>query len=272
MTRDPYSRPGRYVNKVAVVTGAGAGIGRAIAEGLIAEGAFVVANDVRADALVALEHDRMVTVAGDVSLPETADRLVAAALSLDTGRIDALFNNAGIALYKPAVELSPDEWRRVINVNVEGSVLVATVVGRTMIEQGGGAILNTASTAGTAALPDNAPYVVTKHAVVGLTRALAIEWGPYGIRVNALCPGMTETEMNTGTRDKFPDYWVAREQLIPLRRAGQATEQAATALHLNSDEASYVSGLVALADGGAHALYSSATVRRPEFSTSRGDR
>jgi NAD(P)-dependent dehydrogenase (short-subunit alcohol dehydrogenase family) len=260
-----FARPGRYIDKVALVTGAGAGIGRAIVQGLVAEGALVVANDVRADALASLEGDRVVTVPGDVSDPDTADRLATAGLSLGPGRIDALFNNAGIALYKPAVDLVDYEWRRVISVNVEASVRMATVVGRIMIEQGGGAILNTASTAGTAALPDNAPYVVTKHAVVGLTRALATEWGPHRIRVNALCPGMTETEMNDATRHRFPEYWHAREQLIPLRRAAQASEQAAAALFLNSDEASYVSGLVALADGGTHALYASATVRRPEF-------
>lgn len=262
---EDFSRPGRYVGKVAIVTGAGAGIGRAIVEGLLAEGARVVANDVRPEALDALTHDRVLTVAADVSAPETAESLASAALSFGGGRIDALFNNAGIALYKRAVDVDDGEWRRIISVNVEGTVRLATTIGRMMIDQGSGAILNTASTAGAQALPDNAPYVVTKHAVVGLTRALAVEWGPFGVRVNALCPGMTETAMNAGTRQTFEDYWTRREQLIPLRRAAQPAEQAATALFLNSDEASYISGLVALADGGTHALYASATVRRPEF-------
>lgn len=263
---DEFSRPGRYVGKVAIVTGAGAGIGRAIVEGLLAEGARVVANDVRPETLDTLTHDRVVTVAADIGAPETAELLASAALSFAGGRIDALFNNAGIALYKRAVDLDDGEWRRIISVNVEGTIRLATTVGRIMIDQGSGAVLNTASTAGTHALPDNAAYVVTKHAVIGLTRALAVEWGPSGVRVNALCPGMTETVMNEGTRQKFQDYWTTREHLIPLRRAAQPAEQASTALFLNSDEASYVSGLVALADGGTHALYASATIRRPEFS------
>ncbi|PWJ02444.1 hypothetical protein DKG34_38510 [Streptomyces sp. NWU49] len=256
--------PKRYTGKVAVVTGAASGIGRAIVEGLLAEGAMVVANDVSAGPLTELQGDQVVTVAADVREPGAAQQLADAARGLGDGRIDVLFNNAGISRARPAAEVDDATWSHVMGVNNDAAFHVATAVGRVMIEQGHGAVLNTASVAGTHGLPGNVPYVVSKHAVVGLTRALAVEWGVHGIRVNALCPGLTATGMNTRVRAVDSGYWEAREAVVPLRRAGTPEEQAAVALFLNSEEASYVSGLIAEVDGGTHALYAGYAVNRPE--------
>ncbi|MDF3310785.1 SDR family NAD(P)-dependent oxidoreductase [Rhodococcus sp. T2V] len=254
----------RYRDKVAIVTGAGSGIGRAIVEGLVVEGAYVVANDISRDRIESLESERVTVIAADVSEASAAGRLTAEALTMRGGRIDALFNNAGIGSAGPAVDIGAEEWRRVMAINIDAAFQLAASVGRVMIRRGGGAILNTASVAGTMGLPGRVPYVVSKHAVVGLTRALAVEWGVHGVRVNALCPGLTETAMSERLRREAPDYWAKREAVVPLRRAGTSAEQAAAALFLNSEEASYISGLIAEADGGAHALYSGYTVSRPQ--------
>jgi NAD(P)-dependent dehydrogenase (short-subunit alcohol dehydrogenase family) len=245
----------RYEGQVAIVTGAGSGIGRRITERLIEEGASVVANDVRESALEGLDAEFLATAVGDVSDPATADRLTESALAFGTGRIDALFNNAAMVLYKRAQDYTVEEWLRVMDVNLNSCFFVASAVGRIMIEQRSGAILNTASGAGLAGITDNIAYVASKHGVVGLTRALAVDWGPYGVRVNALAPGFTMTRMTEQFREQSPDLYSARAAKVPLEgRAGQVDEQAAVALFLNSPEASYVSGLIAAVDGGTHAL------------------
>lgn len=261
----------RYTGKVAVVTGAGSGIGLAITEGLLNEGATVVANDVAPEALTALEEwatglgvaDRLTTVAADVAAPQTPTDLVEAATKAGGGRLDVLFNHAGVGSATPALEIGEEEWSRVMAINVDAVMRLAVAAGRVMVDQGGGAVLNTASVAGTHGLPGRLAYVASKHAVVGITRALAVEWGPLGVRVNAICPGLTETGMSQRLKRTSPDYWAAREAVVPLRRSGLPREQAATALFLNSDEAAYVSGMVTEVDGGAHALYSGYTVTRP---------
>jgi len=258
--------PYRYRDKVTIVTGAASGIGRAITEGLLAEGARVIANDISADALDSLAVDGVITVRGDIADPATIERLISAAASPAGGRIDALFNNAGIGSSKPTLDIDDDEWRRVMDINVDAVFRLATSVGRVMVAQRSGAILNTSSVAGTHGLPARTPYVVSKHAIVGLTRALAVEWGVHGVRVNALCPGLTESGMSERLKREAPEYWAQRESVVPLRRAGMSSEQAATALFLNSDDASYISGMIAEVDGGTHALYAGYALPRPQFS------
>lgn len=261
------ARRTRFDGSVAVVTGAGSGIGRALVEGLLAEGAFVVANDLDVTSLAALGDDRLALVEGDVSLDSTVAAIAAAVAATEQGVAAALFNNAGIASTTPALEMTSAEWSRVMGVNVDAVFRLSVALGRGMIAAGRGAIVNTASIAGTHGLPDRSAYVVSKHALVGLTRALAVEWGPHGVRVNAFCPGLTETPINATLRAKAPDYWAARERAVPLRRAGSAAEQAAFALHLASDDASYATGLVVEIDGGGHTLHSGYTVERPPIAS-----
>jgi NAD(P)-dependent dehydrogenase (short-subunit alcohol dehydrogenase family) len=231
---------------------------------LLDEGCAVVANDLDGNRLAELgTAERLRTLSADVCAPDAPERLVDAALHLGNGRIDALFNNAGIGSATPSLQMQTAEWRRVMDVNVDAAFHLAAAVGRVMVDQGGGAILNTASVAGTHGLPHRAAYVVSKHAVVGMTRALAVEWGPHGVRVNAICPGLTESGMSDQLKRTRPEYWAAREAIVPLRRAGRADEQAALAAYLCSDDASYVSGLIAEVDGGTHALYAGYAVSRP---------
>lgn len=215
---------------------------------------MVVAADLREESLTHYSSERSITLAADVVAPSTGQTLVEKALSFGTERVDVLFNNAGIALFKPAEEYTDTEWSRVIDVNLNGAWFVASAVGRQMIAQRGGAILNTASGAGLAGISNGVAYVASKHGLVGMTRALAVEWGRFGIRVNALAPGFTSTEMSEVFRVQSPDAYAARARRVPLGRSGQVEEQAAMALFLNSEEASYVSGLIAAVDGGTHAL------------------
>lgn len=246
----------RYEGRTAIITGAGSGIGKAIAEQLHDEGATVIANDLHMETLAQLSGARIHPVAADIADPGTAELLVATAVKKGSGRIDALFNNAGISVIGAAETFAEDDWNRVMDVNLNSAFRLAIAVGRIMIGQGGGAILNTASVAGIFGIPRSVAYVVSKHGVIGLTRALAVEWGQYGIRVNALCPGFTATGMNTQLREDHPKRWSGREAGSPLGRAGLPEEQAATALFLNSDEASYTTGQIAVVDGGQHSLYS----------------
>jgi NAD(P)-dependent dehydrogenase (short-subunit alcohol dehydrogenase family) len=246
----------RYEGKTAVVTGAASGIGRAITQRLLEEGAQVCATDINAEGLKTMRHERLLNVPGDISDPRTIATVVTQAQHLGNGEIHALFNNAGISAISPAEDFEFDAWRRVMDINLDAAFRMAQGVGRIMIKQGHGAILNTASPAGIAGIPNSIAYVASKHALVGVTRALAVEWGKLGLRVNAICPGLTESGLNEQLRQEHPERWAQREQINPMRRGGQQHEQAATALFLNSDEASYTNGQIAVIDGGQDALFS----------------
>lgn len=248
--------PRRYEGRTAVVSGAASGIGLAITQRLLREGATVCATDINDAALRDMQAENLVTVAGDISDPMTTDRVIELAQSLNGGAIHALFNNAGISSISPAEDFEFSNWRRVMDVNLDAAFRLAQAAGRLMIAQGSGAILNTASPAGIAGIPNSIAYVASKHAIVGLTRALAVEWGKYGVRVNAICPGLTETGMNATLREEHPERWAQRESINPLRRGATQDEQAATALFLNSDEASYTNGQIAVVDGGQDAMFS----------------
>ena len=242
---------GRFEGKVAIVTGAGHGIGEAITRGLLAEGARVVANDLSGSRLARLEGDERVTVvAGDITDPGTAERLAGAADA------DVLFNNAGIFRAAAAEDLAVEEWRLTVDVNLSGTFYVAQAVGLGMIERGGGAIVNVASISGLTAAPFSAAYVASKHGVVGLTKALAIEWARHGVRVNALCPGITATEMFAAAAAAEPERFADRVARVPIARPAEVEEQAAAALWLASDEARYVTGVALPVDGGTIALSS----------------
>jgi 3alpha(or 20beta)-hydroxysteroid dehydrogenase len=251
----------RFAGRVAVVTGAAAGFGLAVARRLAAEGALLVLVDRAAgslaDAAAALAGS--LPVVADVSQESDVDSYVQTAVS-EHGRIDLFFNNAGIeGRLAPMTELSVEEFDRVLAVNCRGVFLGLRAVLRVMKEQNSGAIVNTASMAGIRGSATFAPYVASKHAVVGLTRSAALEGAPFGIRVNAVAPGHIDTRMGRDLAAQInpedPDS-VFRQTAarVPLgRRYGTAEEVANMVAWLLSDEASYVSGATHLIDGALNA-------------------
>jgi len=251
----------RFAGKVAVVTGAAAGFGLAVASRLAAEGASVVLVDRAAEALkeAAAAIDGARPVLADVSQEADVDSYVAATLSAH-GRIDLFFNNAGIeGRMAPMTELSAEDFDSVWAVNARGVFLGLRAVLRVMKPQASGAIVNTASMAGLKGSARFSPYVASKHAVVGLTRSAALEGAPFGIRVNAVAPGHIDTRMARGLTAQIdpadPDGVYRRiAASVPLGcRYGTAAEVASLVLWLLSDEAAYVSGTTQLIDGALNA-------------------
>jgi NAD(P)-dependent dehydrogenase (short-subunit alcohol dehydrogenase family) len=242
----------RLDGKVAVVTGASSGLGVAFAQALAESGADVALGARRAERLedtrrlVEAEGRRAVTVRTDVAVPEDCKALVRRAME-EFGRVDILVNNAGIGTAVPASIETPEQFRQVIDINLNGSYWMAQACGRVM--KPGSSIVNIGSVLGqtTAALPQ-AAYAASKTAIIGLTRDLAQQWtGRKGIRVNALAPGFFVSEMT----DKYPDGYLERQQQrIPMRRSGEASELCAALLFLASDAGSYVSGVTLPVDGG----------------------
>jgi NAD(P)-dependent dehydrogenase (short-subunit alcohol dehydrogenase family) len=238
--------------KVAVVTGASSGLGVAFATGLADAGADIAICARRADRLEQTKQQvralgrRCITVPADVANPDDCTRVVEETIA-ELGRVDILINNAGIGTAVPATRESPDEFRRVIDVNLNGSYFMAQACGRTM--HPGSSILNIGSVLGstTAGLPQ-AAYASSKAAIIGLTRDLAQQWtGRKGIRVNALAPGFFASEMT----DQYPDgYLDAMLMRVPTGRKGEARELVAAAIFLSSDAASYITGVLLPVDGG----------------------
>jgi NAD(P)-dependent dehydrogenase (short-subunit alcohol dehydrogenase family) len=242
----------RLDGKVAVVTGASSGLGAAFAVGLAEAGADVAIAARRADRLketaerVQALGRRCVAVTADVAVPEDCTRIVTETVAA-LGRVDILVNNAGIGTAIPASKETPEQFRGVIEVNLNGSYWMAQACGRVM--EPGSAIVNIGSVLGqtTGALPQ-AAYASSKAAIIGLTRDLAVQWtARKGIRVNALAPGFFPTEMTEQYPDGYIDAMMAR---VPAGRPGNADELVAALLFLASDAASYVTGTVLPVDGG----------------------
>lgn len=245
---------GRLQGKVALVTGAGSGIGRASAERFAAEGARVAVVDLKGaeDVAEAIEAagGEAIALRTDVADEEAVAAMAAAAIER-FGRVDVLMNNAGILDdYLPAADMPTAVWDRVLGVNLNAQFFTARALLPQMVERGAGAIVNVASTAGLNGGNGGAAYTASKHAVIGFTRQLCFDYARKGIRCNVLCPGAVETGM---TKEIFasPDAAVMEAvESAPIGRWAQPEELAAAALFLASDEASFVNGAVYLVDGG----------------------
>lgn len=244
--------------RVAVITGAGSGIGRAMALCFAREGARVLAADVNGDAAeqtaaqVSADGGVCSAQAVDVTQPEQVRAMIAAAQTR-YGRVDILCNNAGIGSTTDVVECEPDEWDRVMTVNVKSVYLGCKYVVPLMIEQGGGVIVNTASVAGMVGLVKRASYSASKGAVIALTRQVAIEYVERGIRVNCLCPGTVDSPWVGRLLSSADDPVAARSALVarqPVGRLGTPEEVAAAALYLASDDAAFITGTGLVIDGG----------------------
>jgi NAD(P)-dependent dehydrogenase (short-subunit alcohol dehydrogenase family) len=248
----------RLQDKIALITGGAAGIGLETARLFLAEGASVVLVDLKDEDLATAASDLqgdVLTVAADVSSVDDAARYVRETLDR-FGRIDVFFNNAGIeGKVAPLVDQKIEDFDRVIAVNVRGAFLGLQHVLPVMISQKSGSIINMSSIAGLKGSPNLAPYITSKHAVVGLTRAAAIEVAAHGVRVNSVHPSPVNTRMMRSLEDGFnPGQGDAvKGQLtasIPLGRYGESADIAALVLFLASDEASFITGAQYPVDGG----------------------
>ena len=242
--------------KVAVVTGAGSGIGAAVAARFLEAGAAVIGVDRQTPPLppeVQARHDaRCRGLVGDVAEEVTARAFVRAAVD-GFGRLDVLVNNAGLAVAKALHEHTPEEWDRVMAVNVTSIYWAARHVIPVMQRQGGGVILNTASISGVIGIPGQGAYAPSKGAVVQLTRQMAVEYARDGIRVNAIGPGSVDTPLlrRAAADTDHPEAFVqSLRDGHPLGRIAEAAEIAPLYLFLASDEARFITGAVVMIDGG----------------------
>ena len=236
-------------SKVAVVTGAARGIGRAIAEQFLAQGWRVALLDIDAATLAgtAKELGEVLALECDVAHPAQVQTSIDR-VSEQYGRIDALVNNAGIAVFKPLLETTYDEWSRVLDVNLSGPFLCTQACAPLMLKAGGGAVVNITSISGLRASALRVAYGTSKAALDHLTKQQAAELGNLGIRVNAIAPGPVDTAM--ARQVHTPDIRADYHDAIPLNRYGTENEIADAVLFLCSDAASYINGQTLAVDGG----------------------
>ncbi|MDF2951244.1 MAG: short-chain dehydrogenase [Anaerocolumna sp.] len=242
--------------KVVVITGAAQGIGEEVAKHIAAVGADIVILDRQeekaqkvADALASEFHCKTMAIGVDVTKPEEVEEALIKADAY-MGKLDLLFNNAGIVLHKGVVDVTPDEWLNVINVNLNGIFFVARAFGRYLIDHNKkGAIVNTASMSGIIVNwpQEQASYNTSKAGVVHLTKSLAVEWASKGIRVNCISPGYIYTPLTSFVRQDWQDKW---KEDTPMKRMGTPEELAGAVIYLLSDSASYTTGSNLVVDGG----------------------
>jgi NAD(P)-dependent dehydrogenase (short-subunit alcohol dehydrogenase family) len=245
--------PLQLTGRVAFVTGGTSGIGRALALGLAEAGADVVPSSRRREQVDATAAEieargrRTVRIASDVTDRPSLEAALAAVLK-GLGRVDILVNCAGRTKRQPTLDLPEEDWNAIIETNLTGTLRACQVFGRHMLERGYGRIINIASLASHVALLEVTAYVASKAAVAGLTKSLAIEWGPRGVNVNAIAPGVFRTPLNTALLDSPR----GQELLLrtPLKRFGKVEELAGAAVFLASEAASFVNGEVLVVDGG----------------------
>jgi NAD(P)-dependent dehydrogenase (short-subunit alcohol dehydrogenase family) len=252
----------RLNGRVAIVTGGGTGIGAATARLFAAEGADIVVGGRRPGPLedVAADVDGL-AVAGDVADPAYAAALVTAAVER-FGGVDVVVANAGVGFGLAAGDVGDEPWQRTLDVNLSGPLRIVRAALPAMLDRGGGSIVLIASTSGLVAASESAAYVSSKHGLIGLARSLAVDYGPRGVRTNALCPGWVVTAMADRSIDRLAgargitrqEGYRASTAQVPLRRPAAPEEIAACALFLASDESSYVNGATLTVDGGGTAV------------------
>jgi len=252
----------RLTDKVALITGSGWGIGRAEAILFAKEGAKVVVNDVDAAAgeetlaLIKQEGGQATFVLADVSKSSEAEMLIQSAVK-NFGKLDILVNNAGVGLHRegdcPVAELSEEVWKKTLDTNLNGVFFCCKFAIQEMLKQGGGAIVNTSSTAALFGSNANA-YSASKGGVVALTRSIAFSYGPKKIRANAICPGFIDTPL---LHKILPDQETLQRVIrkFPLRVVGKPDDCAYAALYFASDESAFVTGSVIVVDGGMTSHY-----------------
>jgi meso-butanediol dehydrogenase/(S,S)-butanediol dehydrogenase/diacetyl reductase len=253
----------RLENKVALITGGGTGVGAAATRLFTREGAKVVVTGRRPEPIVAIAKETGgIAVAGDTSDPSHAAEAVTAAVE-NFGGLDIVVANAGIGIDGTVGDMDDGDWHKQIDINLTGPMMMARAAIPAMLERGGGSIVLVASTNALAAAPASAAYDISKAGLLALARAIAVDYGPQGIRANALCPGWIITPMGDESMDALAaerglggreDAYKLASADVPLRRAGTAEEMAACCLFLASDESSIVTGTALIADGGGRAV------------------
>jgi len=253
---------GRLAGKTAIVTGAGSGIGRASAQLFAAEGARVMCADIHTanvEQTAGMIGESAIAATVDVARPADIERMVAQTMAT-FGRLDILYANAGIAEATNAIDMTLEQWERMIAINLTSVWLSAKYALPHMIAGGGGSIINQSSTAGLIGIPDLPHYSAAKTGVVGLTRQIAAEYGPKNIRCNAICPSSIPTPLvagvweqrarESGNTASLVEQQAAVAARHPMRRIGTLSDCANLALFLASDESGWISGVAVPLDGG----------------------
>ncbi|AIS58772.1 SDR family oxidoreductase [Listeria ivanovii] len=250
MTFKGFDKDFNITDKVAVVTGAASGIGKAMAELFSEKGAYVVLLDIKEDVkdiAANINPSRTLALQVDITKKENIEKTVAEIKKVYP-KIDILANSAGVALLEKAEDLPEEYWDKTMELNLKGSFLMAQIIGREMIATGGGKIVNMASQASVIALDKHVAYCASKAAIVSMTQVLAMEWAPYNINVNAISPTVILTEL--GKKAWAGQVGEDMKKLIPAGRFGYPEEVAACALFLVSDAASLITGENLIIDGG----------------------